>query len=514
MQENNVLEMRGITKIYPGVVALDHVDFFVERGSVHALMGENGAGKSTLIKVLTGVIKKDKGSMILDGNEVQIHSVHEANKYGISAVYQELDLIPELSISENIFMGREILKKGFIDWKQTNKKANEILHSMGIELDVSKKLLEVSTAMQQMVSIARAISIQSKLVVLDEPTSSLDTSEVEVLFRVIKNLKDKGIAVIFITHRLDEIFTVCDTVTILKDGKLAHRCKINEITKLEMVSKMIGRDATNIMGDKKIYLQDKQKETIMLQAEKLKKPPKVYKQNIVIHKGEVLGLAGLLGAGRTELARLLFGADSCREGNIKVKGKDVKIKNPRQAIKNKIGFCSEDRKVEGIIPNMSIRDNMTFACLNRISHYGFISKKKQQKIVDKYVEALRIKISDIDQPISSLSGGNQQKVLLARWLCANPEILILDEPTRGIDVGAKKEILDMVCELAEQGIGILMISSILEELVQTCDRIQVIRDGQTIGQLTGNNISEAATMRMIANEEDMTPDYKENGGKK
>ncbi len=500
MGKKVILEMRGITKKYPGVMALDNVDFTIEEGSIHALMGENGAGKSTLIKVLTGVIKKDAGTMVLDGKEVNIHSVHDANANGISAVYQELDLIPELSIAENIFMGREILKQGRIDWKKTEEKAKESLLSMGIDLDVTKKLSEISTAMQQMVSIARAISIQSKLVVLDEPTSSLDTSEVQTLFEVIEKLKKQKIAVVFITHRLDEIYATCDAVTILKDGKLVHRCEIKDITQLEMVSKMIGRDASEVMGARKEYKNKDVKKEVLLEGKNLKALPKVKNQDITIKKGEVLGLAGLLGSGRTELARLLFGADVTKSGEIQINGTPTKISGPRAAIANKIAFCSEDRKKEGIIPNMSIKENMTLACFDKISKFGFVSEKKQNELVDQYVKALRIKIADVNDPISSLSGGNQQKVLVARWLCANPDFLILDEPTRGIDVGAKKEILDMVVELADQGISALVISSILEELVTTCDRVQVVRDGQTSGELSHEEISEASIMQMIAKE--------------
>lgn len=500
MSEKKVLEMKGITKIYPGVRALDGVDFIVEEGSVHALMGENGAGKSTLIKILTGVIGKDSGSIVLSGKEVNFHSVYEANNNGISAVYQELDLIPELSIGENIFMGREMMKKGSIDWKNTYKEADKILKSMGILLDVTAKLSSLGTAMQQMVSIARAISIKSQIVVLDEPTSSLDTSEVEVLFKVIEKLKRDKIAVIFITHRLDEVFATCDTVTILKDGKLVHRCKIEETNKLDMVSKMIGRNASDVMGQTKVCLSDRSPKEIFLEAKGMKKFPKVIEQSIKIRKGEVLGLAGLLGAGRTELARLLFGADTCKEGTIEIEGKPVKINTPRDAISNRIAFCSEDRKVEGIIPNMSISNNLTLACLKSISKWGVISKRKQKALVQKYIEMLKIKIGNEKDPIISLSGGNQQKVLIARWLCANPSLLILDEPTRGIDVGAKQEILDKVCELSEQGMSVLVISSILEELVQTCDRIQVIKNGKTRGEIQYEGISEASIMQTIAKE--------------
>ena len=335
---------------------------------------------------------------------------------------------------------------------------------------------------------------------MDEPTSSLDTSEVEVLFKVIEKLKRDKIAVIFITHRLDEVFATCDTVTILKDGKLVHRCKIEETNKLDMVSKMIGRNASDVMGQTKVCLSDRSPKEIFLEAKGMKKFPKVIEQSIKIRKGEVLGLAGLLGAGRTELARLLFGADTCKEGTIEIEGKPVKINTPRDAISNRIAFCSEDRKVEGIIPNMSISNNLTLACLKSISKWGGYFQEETKGSGQKYIEMLKIKIGNEKDPIISLSGGNQQKVLIARWLCANPSLLILDEPTRGIDVGAKQEILDKVCELSEQGMSVLVISSILEELVQTCDRIQVIKDGKTRGEIQYEGISEASIMQTIAKE--------------
>jgi len=493
-----LLHMKNINKTYPGVKALDNVELKVTKGKVHALMGENGAGKSTLIKILTGVTKMDSGEIILDGKKVDIQSPADANKKGISSVYQELDLIPQLSICENIFLGREIKRKGIIDWKATEEKASKILESMGINVNVKDILSTKSTAIQQMVSIARAISINAKLVVLDEPTSSLDSSEVEVLFKVIRDLKKMDISVIFITHRLDEVFEICDEMTILKDGVLVATSEVEEITKLEMISKMIGKDASNIVSYRKVYDDSKVKNESILKGIDLEKKPKVLNQNINIKQGEILGLAGLLGSGRTELMRLLFGAEIPTKGKIEVKDKEVKINSPRDAIKNKIAFCSEDRKSEGIIPYMSVKENLTLAILPLISRFGVVSKQKQNEIVNKFIESLKIKVSNMNQPIRSLSGGNQQKVLLARWLCANPELLMLDEPTRGIDVGAKKEILDLIEELAKDGISVLIISSELEELVQSCDRVQVIRDGSTIGELINEEISVDAIMDSIA----------------
>lgn len=499
MSDNILLHMKNIDKQYPGVKALDNVEFKVSRGKVHALMGENGAGKSTLIKVLTGVATLDSGEVTLDGEKVTIHSPADANALGISSVYQELDLIPELSIAENIYLGREIRgKAGLINWKATRKAAKEILTSMGIDVDVRDILSTKSTAIQQMVSIARAISINAKLVVLDEPTSSLDTSEVQILFKVIRDLKSRGISVIFITHRLDEVFEMSDEMTILKDGVMVHTSEVADITRLEMVSKMIGADASSIVSYRKAYNDDKIKEDAIIKGTNLWHKPKVQGQDIEIKKGEILGLAGLLGSGRTELVRLLFGADHMLDGHVEINGKEVKLHSTRDAIANKLGYCSEDRKAEGIIPYMSVKDNLTLAIMENISKWGVISRKEQDEIVDKFIAALKIKVSNPNQPIRSLSGGNQQKVLLARWLCANPELLILDEPTRGIDVGAKKEILDLVENLASDGISVLMVSSELEELVQSCDRVQVIKDGQTVGGLKNEAITVEAIMDSIA----------------
>lgn len=498
MEKDLILHMKKINKQYPGVKALNNVELKVGKGKVHALMGENGAGKSTLIKVLTGVVTMDSGEIVLDGQPVIIQSPADANHKGISSVYQELDLIPELSICENIYLGREIKKRGLIDWKATEKKAAEILHSMGIDVNVNDILSTKSTAIQQMVSIARAISINAKLVVLDEPTSSLDSSEVQILFGVIRDLKKRGISVIFITHRLDEVFEMSDEMTILKDGEMVHSCKIEQIDRLGMVSKMIGRDASSIVSYRKSYDDSKIQDEAIVKGSNLWYKPKVLGQDIEIKKGEILGLAGLLGSGRTELVRLLFGAAAIHEGDLEIGGKKVKLKSARDAIRKKIGYCSEDRKAEGIIPYMSVRENLTLAIMPLISKLGVVSRKEQDAIVDKFIKALKIKVSDSGQPIRSLSGGNQQKVLLARWLCANPELLILDEPTRGIDVGAKKEILDLVEDLAKDGISVLMVSSELEELVQSCDRVQVIKDGKTVGGLKNEAITVDAIMDTIA----------------
>mgnify|MGYP000892855890 CR=1 FL=1 len=493
-----LLQMKNITKVFPGCKALDNVDLTVKKGSVHALMGENGAGKSTLIKVLTGVHQADEGEMYLNGEKVHFSSPKEALDKGISTIYQELDLIPELSIEENIFLGREILKGKFIDWKQTFEKAREIMQSINIDIDVRSILSSHSTAIQQMVSIARAISVQARLVVMDEPTSSLDEKEVEILFKVINDLKSRGVSIIFITHKLDEVFQICDDMTIMRDGVVVANTDVQSISKLKLVSLMLGRDSSGIIDQKKDYSKVNIRDENVLIAENLSRKPKVINQSLNLKKGEILGLAGLLGSGRTELARLVFGVDRPECGDIYVKDEKVNLRTPRDAIKKNMAFCFEDRKVEGIIPEMSVKDNITLAIMPKISKMGVVSKKKQDEIVDKFIKALRIKVSDPEQPIKSLSGGNQQKVLLARALASDPELLILDEPTRGIDVGAKKEILDITESLAEEGIAVLLISSELQELVSSCSKINVIRDGKKVGELEGEEISEKAILKAIA----------------
>ncbi len=502
MQNDILLEMKNISKIFPGCKALDNVDFTVRKGTVHALMGENGAGKSTLIKILTGVHVAEEGTMSFDGKKVKFHTPKEAQNGGISTIYQELDLIPELSIAENIFLGRELMNGKFISWKETVRRAQEIMDSLNIKVDVTDILSSKSTAIQQMVSMARAVSVNAKMVVMDEPTSSLDDKEVAVLFKVVRDLREKGVAIIFITHKLDEVFEISDEMTILKDGVVVKTSRIKDIDKLQMVSYMVGREADSIVNTKKDYSKVKVRDEAIVAAKGLCKKPKVIDQDIEVKKGEILGLAGLLGSGRTELARLLFGADKPEKGTVYINGNEVHLKGPRDAINHKLAFCFEDRKTEGIIPNMSVKENLTLGILDNISKMGVVSRKKQDEIVNDFIKKLKIKVSNPNQPIKSLSGGNQQKVLLARALAANPELLILDEPTRGIDVGAKKEILDITETLAMDGISVIIISSEIPELVSSCSKINVIRDGKTVGELTADEISEASILKSIAGHEE------------
>ncbi len=492
-----LLEMKGIEKIFPGVHALKNVDFTVERGEVRALMGENGAGKSTLIKVLTGIYEKDGGSMVFDGEEINPKTTLEAQHKGISTIYQELNLVPFQTVYENMFIGREPMKKGgMVDRREMIRRAEEVLREMGIHIDVTEPLKRYSTAIQQMVAIARAITINAKLVIMDEPTSSLDTTEVRVLFDVVKKLVAKNISIIFISHRLDEIFEIADNVTILKDGQLVGEFDIAELDQLKLVSYMIGREAKDMERRKFEYTH--QSSPQMASMKGIKQGVRLNGLDIDIKQGEILGLAGLLGSGRTELAKVLFGDTLPDEGEIIYMDEKQHFKQPKDAIVKGMGFCTEDRKVEGIIPHLSVKENMTIAMLPQISKCGVVSKKKQSEIVDKFIDRLKIKTPTSNQLIRNLSGGNQQKVLLARWLCMNPKLVILDEPTRGIDVGAKAEIEDLIQELSQSGISVLMISSEIAELERNCDRVAVIREGKKLAELTGADINQDKIMAIIA----------------
>ncbi len=491
--------MTGIRKSFPGVRALDGVDFSVQRGQVHALIGENGAGKSTLIKVLTGIYQKDAGEILFDGTSISPARADESQDAGISTIYQELNLAQYLSVAENVFIGREPKRYGLIDWKTVRRRAGEILTDMGVGgVDVTRPLGTCSVAIQQMVAIARALSLDAKLLVMDEPTSSLSESEVAILFDVIRRVKARSTAVIFISHKMDEVFEICDAATILRDGRLVGSYPMAEMTKLKMVSLMIGRDATSVLHRKKTTYDATGDRETLLRARGLSRPHKTKQIDIDIASGEVLGVSGLLGSGRTELARILFGDDIPERGEMEIGGERVRLKSPRDAIRLGMGFCSEDRKAEGIFPNMSVVENMTIGVLDEVSSFGVMSSRAQAKIAQTYIDRLKIKASGPHQRMKELSGGNQQKVLLARWLCKQPILMILDEPTRGIDLGAKSEIEEIIAELSGAGMAVLMISSELDELVRSCDRIAVLSDGRKVGELSGREISEERLVNIIA----------------
>lgn len=502
--EDYILEMKGISKTFPGVKALQEVDLAVKYGEVHALMGENGAGKSTLVKVLTGIYQRDAGEIRFQRSRISPADALQAQRAGISTIYQELNLVPYLSVCENIFIGREprtrgLIARGLIDWRSVERRSREILGDLGLrEVDVNQPLHVQSVAVGQMVAIARAVSIDARLLVMDEPTSSLSEKEVRVLFSVVENLKRRNIAVVFISHKLDEVFEICDRATILRDGRLVGQYRVSDLTKAKMVSLMIGRDATSLLDRKKYASGGVDDREVVLKAAGVSRAPRTTQISIDINRGEILGVAGLLGSGRTELARILFGDQMQDQGRIEIKGKSVHMKSPRDAVKLRLGFCSEDRKEEGIFPNMSVMENMTMTILPELGKAGVLSRKAQLRIADTYIRKLRITTSGPDQPIRELSGGSQQKVLLARWLCKKPILMILDEPTRGIDIGGKAEIENIITELAGGGVAVLMISSEMEELIRSCHRIAVLSDGRKVGELTAREISEERILHMMA----------------
>jgi monosaccharide-transporting ATPase len=493
--------MRGIDKSFGHVPALIDASLEVEAGEVMALIGQNGAGKSTMIKVLNGFCTKDSGDITFAGRPWAASSPQMAQRGGISTIFQEINLIPLRSVTENIYLGREIKKwGGLLDWKRMHEGASALLRQFDVEVDVRRPLREFSTAIQQMVAIARAVSCEARLVIMDEATSSLDEHEVAVLFQTIRRLKAQGVAVVFVSHKLDELYAICDRVTVMRDGCTVAVARISEMSKLDMVATMLGRDlaevrkrgATAFAGGTHAIGAE------LLQAEGLAAGRRVRDVDLSVRKGEIVGLAGLLGSGRTETARAIFGADPHQGGSIRYQGETIRFKEPAEAIAAGLGFCSEDRKHEGIIPGMSVRENLTLALLPALSRSGIVDEAKQRQVVDRFVREIGIKCASPEQPIRELSGGNQQKVLLARWLCMDPKLLILDEPTRGIDVGAKAEIQRLIRKLAEDGLGVLMISSELEEIVEGADRVFVLRDGRSVLQLDKDAITEPALMDAMA----------------
>ena len=497
MPSNNVLvEIKDVSKHFPGVKALDHVSLSIRRGEVHALSGENGAGKSTLIKILTGVYTYDEGSIIFDGSPVAFKSTNESQKAGIGSVYQELNMIPYLSVAENIYIGDYPMGKTGIEWKELYENAQNQLDSLNIDVDAKKQLNELSTAQQQMVSIVRAVSRDCKLIILDEPTSSLDTKEVKTLFSLVRQLKEKGVAFIFITHRMEEIYQICDRITVLKDGHFIGTYQAEDLNQYQLVTLMVGREITQ--QRKQTYFSPEKDQNYVVEVRNLAKKPKVKDVSFGISRGEIVGLAGLLGSGRTEVAEMLFGSEMPDAGEILYEGILQKNISPTKAVRAGLAFCTENRRLDGIVPNMSVKNNIVLACMKQISRLGFVISRKRLALVNRYIEELRIKTPTPEQRIRNLSGGNQQKTLLARWMARNPKLIILDEPTRGIDVGAKQEVERLVQQIASQGIGVLLISSEIPELVRNCDRVIVLREGEQVGELAGAQISEEAIMQIIA----------------
>ena len=500
-QQTPILEVRRVTKRFPGVLALDDVSFELRPGEVRALVGENGAGKSTLIKVMTGVYSPDEGEVFFKGEEVTFSDPRESQAVGISTIYQEINLIPLLSVAQNVFLGREPRNTfGLIDVNRMNREAAEILERYGIRADVTAPLHSLGLGVQQMVAIARAISVDTRAVIMDEPTSSLEAREVETLFGVIRQLREERVGVIYVSHRLDELYEICDRVTVLRDGRVVHTGELADLSRLQLIAHMLGRELTEVEAEGATGFGEEHeaaKEPI-LEAKGLTQWPRLREITFDVRPGEVVGLAGLLGAGRTETAKAIFGAEPLDSGSVKVGGDDLRTGSPGAAIKAGIAFLPEDRKSEGIIPDLSVKENIVAAALPRLTHAGLVSEKEQDQLVDRFIESLGIKASSPDQPVRELSGGNQQKVLLARWLCMNPKVLILDEPTRGIDVGAKAEIQKLVDDLALDGLAVILISSELEEITEGSDRVVALRDGAVVGVLSGEDITEGRLMEVLA----------------
>lgn len=493
-----VLSLKNISKEFPGVKALDDVQLTLYKGEVHALMGENGAGKSTMIKVITGVYPKSSGTITLNQKEINPQSPEDAQQAGISTVYQEINLCPNLTVAENIYIGRQPMKFGRVDWRTMNKDAQTLLDSLNIDVNVTETLDNYSVSVQQMIAIARAVDMSAGVLILDEPTSSLDGNEVEQLFTIIRGLQKKGMAILFVTHFLDQVYAVSNRITVLRNGKFVGEYLSKELPQLELVSKMIGQEFKD--EDKRSFRRQSEYTTeSFVKMMNITKRGVLKDYSMTIRKGEVLGLAGLLGSGRSEVAELLFGAKQFDEGVVYIGQDEIKRLYPQKAIREKMGFCSEDRKVSGIVGDLSIRENIILSLQAR-QGLKKIPDSKAREIADKYIKLLNIKTPNADKKIGELSGGNQQKVLLARWLVTEPKLLILDEPTRGIDIGSKREIENLILQLSREGMAILFISSEYEEMIRCCDRILVLRDRHQVGELVEEAITEDNIMRAIAGE--------------
>ena len=494
---HSLLELRGIGKNFPGVVALANVDFTVRAGEIHALLGENGAGKSTLIKVLTGVHPADAGEIRLAGQLIRPGAPKEAEQLGISTVYQEVNLVPSLSIAENITLGRQPGRFGLLNWRAIRRRARAALARLEVECDVDAELGSLSVALQQMVAIARALDTSARLLVLDEPTASLDEHEVAELFGIMRKLRADGLGIVFVTHFLDQVYAVTDRLTVLRNGQLVGAYATADLSRLELVGKMLGREVS--AADFTSHAATKGNQTApVLTARGLGRRGGVAPLDLALHPGEVAGLGGLLGSGRTETARLLFGIDACDCGEISVKGVPVRMDSPREAVRLGLAFCSEDRKAEGILPSLSVRENLIFALQGKRGALRPLARAEQAQLCEHYIRALRIKTADAETPIKNLSGGNQQKVLLARWLATQPAVIILDEPTRGIDIGAKQEIEQLIARLRDDGLAVLFISSEIDEVVRNCSRVLVLRERRLTGEVAGPGLNSENLMHLMA----------------
>ena len=501
MDSNIVLSAKGICMTFPGVKALQNVDFNLRKGEIRALMGENGAGKSTLIKCLTGVNKFEAGEIHLDGisGPVVNRDTLDAQRKGISTVYQEVNLCPNLSVAENLFIGREPMTKFHtVNRRKMNEMAAKLMKDLDLDVDVTQNLEEYSLALQQMIAIARAVDMDCKVLILDEPTSSLDDNEVAKLFVMMRRLREKGVGIMFVTHFLEQVYEVCDGITVLRNGTLVGEYTIDELPRVKLVAAMMGKDFDDLASIKQEGSGDKSKEPLVIDAKGLSHAGTIKPFDLEIHKGEVIGLTGLLGSGRSELARAIYGADRAQTGTLKVKGKEVSIKNPIDAMNLGMGLLPDDRKAEGIIGDLSVRENIILAMQAKQGIFKKIPMSKQIEIADKFIEMLQIKTASRETLIKQLSGGNQQKAILARWLATNPDFLILDEPTRGIDIGTKTEIQKLVLKLADEGKSVMFISSEIEEMLRTCNRMAVLRDGAKVGEISGDDLTQEGVMKAIA----------------
>ena len=481
-----ILEMRNISKSFGGVHALHNVSLECSPGTVHALVGENGAGKSTLIKILSGALSADSGEIFFKGELHRSFSTREALNRGISVIYQELALVSQMTVAENIFLGREPRNAfGLIDHSRIRSEAEALLSQLGLKIDLDTEVGDLSVAFQQMVEIAKALSKNADLIVMDEPSAILAGHELEQLFNIIQSLVNRGVSIIYISHRLEEVFRIADVVTVLKDGQLVETKSVHELTRAELVKMMVGRTLEEVFP-----VSNNQPGKSVLIAENISTDTVLEQVSLDLRQGEIVGLAGMVGSGRTELARALFGADPLTSGSIKINGENAYLKNPFEAIKKKISLVPEDRKEQGLFTELPIRNNITMAILRKISQWGFLSRSKEQEIVDQSKNQLSIAMASGSQEVQYLSGGNQQKVVLAKWLQTRPEIIIMDEPTRGVDVGAKFEIYQLMRHLNQEGIGILMISSELTEILGLSDRILVMREGRIVAELIPSETSE------------------------
>ncbi len=478
MNKGPLLEMRSIRKTFPGVVALDDIDLDLNSGEVHVLLGENGAGKSTLVKVLSGAYQKTSGRIVLNGTETIIRNPRNAQELGIGIIYQELNLVPQLSAAENIFLGREhTLRFGLLDRAMMVRDSQKLLMELGVDVDVRCPVRELGIAQQQMVEVVKALSLEARILIMDEPTSALSEHEISELFITIRRLKEKGVAIIYISHRLEELFEIGDRVTVLRDGRTIGTKLISNVQKSDLIAMMVNRELKSHFPKEKA-----KRGREILRVQGLTRKGVLHGISFSLHQGEILGIAGLLGSGRTELARALFGVDTIDTGTVYVNGVRQRITSPRRAIDLGMGLLTEDRKSQGLVMTLPVRDNICLASIERFSRYGFIDIGRERRAATRYSQSLRIKTPSLDQQVLYLSGGNQQKVVLSKWLCREAEILIFDEPTRGIDVGAKVEIYKLMNRLVAEGAGILMISSELLEILGMSDRILVMNQGRISGE--------------------------------